>query len=209
MGTESNWFDPGRAADVQPVPKRKARGLTEAEFNTLLDRLDRDRTLAGERYKRLHNKLVKFFTYEGSDCPEDSADETINRVARRLEDGEGIQYLDRYALGVARLVYKEDLQRQRVARAAVLEVLRQTEDASGKQRSEARIAALQSCLDRLSPDSRDLILRYYRGERTSKIDNRKKLAQELGVPPNALRNRVFRLREKLERCLESAMSRNS
>ena len=189
---------------MDAASKQKSQALTEAAFHILLDRLDAEQTRAGEKYERLHRKLVKFFTYEGAECPEDCADEAINRVARRLENGEDIHDLDRYALGVARLLFKEVLQRQRVARAALLEVLRQAEAPAGRQRAEARIAALERCLERLPPGSRELIISYYHGERTGKIENRKRLAEQQKVEVNALRNRVFRLREKLERCLEGS-----
>jgi len=195
------------ACSVEAVPKHKARGLTADAFNMLLDRLDADRSRAGEKYARLHRKLVKVFTYEGAESPEDCADEAINRVAKRLEGGESILDLDRYTLGVARLLFKEVLQRQRVARAALLEALRQSEIPTSTSDLESRIAALRICLERLPPESRDLIINYYQGERNAKITNRRKLAEQLRVPSNALRNRIFRLREKLERCLEAAINR--
>ncbi|MBL8114745.1 MAG: hypothetical protein JNK60_17825, partial [Acidobacteria bacterium] len=46
-----------------------------------------------------------------------------------------------------------------------------------------------------------LLLRYYQGDGASRIENRKALADELHVPMNALRIRVHRLRERLERCV--------
>jgi len=192
---------------VEAVPKTKMHGLTEAAFRSLLARLDNDLVRAGERYRRLHHKLAKFFTYEGAGAPEDCADEVINRVARRLEEGEPILDPERYALGVARLLFKEVMQRQRTTRAALVEVLRQSSPVAVSHAAEARIAALEACLDRLPPGARDLVIRYYQGERSAKIEERKALAAEHNIPPNALRNRVFRLREKLEQCLEASTPR--
>jgi hypothetical protein len=54
----------------------------------------------------------------------------------------------------------------------------------------------------LSSDNRDLILQYYQGEKGEKIQNRKKLLEQLGVPVNNLRMRALRLRERLQSCVE-------
>lgn len=48
----------------------------------------------------------------------------------------------------------------------------------------------------LTPGERDLLVRYYQGERS--IRSRKALAEELGVPMNALRIRAHRLRRRVE-----------
>lgn len=64
---------------------------------------------------------------------------------------------------------------------------------------EQRLAALEASLAELPAESRDLIVRYYEGEKSVRIRNRRALAEQLGIPPNALRIRMHRLREKLER----------
>ena len=59
--------------------------LTEEAFARLLARLDPDAEKAGEKYRALHQKLVKFFDWHGARYPEEGADETLNRVARKVE----------------------------------------------------------------------------------------------------------------------------
>jgi DNA-directed RNA polymerase specialized sigma24 family protein len=58
-------------------------------------------------------------------------------------------------------------------------------------------------MQNLSAQNRELIIKYYQGEKGNKIKNRKDLAESLGIPPNALRIRVHRIREKLETEVES------
>src|SRR5262249_12867895 len=71
---------------------------------------------------------------------------------------------------------------------------------------ERRRDCLDRCLDRLGRARRNLVLRYYKEDGQSKIGDRKKLAEELGVDRNALRIRVYRIRAKLETCIESCLA---
>jgi len=63
---------------------------------------------------------------------------------------------------------------------------------------EARLACLEEALAQLDPRDQHLIRTYYQGEKREKIDNRRRLAEKLGIGLNALRIRVLRIREKLE-----------
>ena len=60
---------------------------------------------------------------------------------------------------------------------------------------------LDRCLGRLDPDEALLILEYYRGEQRAKIEQRRRLAAELELSPNALSIRACRIRDKLEACI--------
>ena len=76
--------------------------------------------------------------------------------------------------------------------------------------SDARLECLRRCLDELPPDQRDLVLQYYKGKSDqgeSNIRNRQQLAREAGIPMNALRIRVHRVRRKLEACVHACLSR--
>jgi DNA-directed RNA polymerase specialized sigma24 family protein len=72
-------------------------------------------------------------------------------------------------------------------------------------RFEKLLEALEQCIEKLSPENRDLIIHYYKGERSEKIKNRKAIAKRLKIPPNALRIRAHRIREKLERAIEDRL----
>ncbi len=60
--------------------------LTETGFKRLLESLDSDREIAGQKYERIQRKLVSFFEWRGCAAAEDLADKTIDRVTRRLID---------------------------------------------------------------------------------------------------------------------------
>jgi hypothetical protein len=71
-----------------------------------------------------------------------------------------------------------------------------------------RHAWLEHCLKSLKPESRDLILRFYYGEKREKIENRKKLAEELGITSRALSLRALHIRQKLYDCVKGYVSGN-
>ena len=194
------------------APPAKPHGLTPESFEILLSQLGPDRDMAGERYETIRRKLIRLFEWRGCAAPEDLADETINRVARRLAEGVELHSADPYGYfcGVAHRLYKEVLRRATREHRAL--------DTSGElllptafpvvlddEPDDPRLACLRQCLAALPPDQRDLVLQYHQGE--SNIRHRKALSQELDIPMNALRIRVHRIRRKLETCLDECLRR--
>lgn len=180
--------------------------LTPRGFERLLDHLDADRDTAGQTYDQLRRRLVRFF--EGRRCafPDEQADETLNRVARKLDAGETIQDVTTYVIGIARMVVRE-VARAVAKEAAVQAASRPPDHVSAQpdpasDESTRLLDCLHGCLDQLAPPDRDLIVQYYQDEKRAKIHNRKDLATRLGVEMNALRLRAFRIRAGLERCVE-------
>jgi hypothetical protein len=66
----------------------------------LLAALDPDPARAAERYEELRQKLIRFFEWERSEIPDRDADETLNRVARRLAEGVEMKSAGAFAYGV-------------------------------------------------------------------------------------------------------------
>ena len=60
--------------------------LTQESFDALLNWLDPRREEAGQKYEDIRLRLIKIFTCRGCLEPEDLADETINRVSKKLPD---------------------------------------------------------------------------------------------------------------------------
>lgn len=178
--------------------------LTREGLERLLVLLDPDPGRAARTYGHLRRRLARLFEWRGARFPEDLVDETITRVARRLEEGVEIQSDDpyRYFCGVAHMVYKEVLRERRKERS-----LRDPASwpfvapAPADEPEDDRMAWLNECLAALSAESRELILAYHEGEKRERIENRKTIAKGLEIPLNALRIRVHRIRAKLERCV--------
>lgn len=182
--------------------------LTGGALERLLDRLDPDRDVAGQRYETLRQTLVKFFDWRGASSPDDCADETLDRLIRKLDEGAHIEEVGRYAHGIARLVLLEQM-RDPLPRAALLDdvpsapslVVAPVPIPDDDDEDTGTRDCFDACLDSLPADSRDLILRYYVDERRAKIDGRVELAKQLGITSAALRSRAQRIRDRLEKCV--------
>ena len=183
------------------------RGLTAGAFASLLTRLDPDADRAGSAYEHLRRALVSFFTWRGAATPEECADETLDRLAMRLDEGTAVEDVPRFARGIARLVLLEHW-RGPDARAVPLKNLGSAHPVAAKTpEDEAAPECLNRCLGgELPPDSRDLILEYYGAEGRSRIETRKRMAQALGISESALRNRAQRLRDRLELCVRRCLA---
>ena len=186
---------------VQAVPRQKW-ALNKEAFDKLLVAFDADREAAGRKYLEIRNNLTRFFEWRGCSFPEDHADETINRMAKRVFEGEEILNHSGYAMGVARLLLLEINKGRQREQSALAEIGAAPDVYVPEDDDESRLTCLRSCLQTLSPDNRELILQYYQGEKGEKIENRKKLLDRLGIPVNTLRMRALRLREKLQACVE-------
>ncbi|MBD0373108.1 MAG: sigma-70 family RNA polymerase sigma factor [Pyrinomonadaceae bacterium] len=196
-----------KSPDLQPsASTRRKWTLTQEAFDKLLDALGPDRERAGEIYLEIRNNLVRFFEWRGAPLPEDHADETFNRLAKRVAGGEEILNPMSYCLGVARLLLLE-INKERVKEQQALSEMTTSQalHEAVDDGAEARLECLRSCLETLSPDNRELIVQYYQGEKGAKIENRKKLVERLGIPVNTLRMRALRLRERLQACVEDCL----
>src|SRR5262249_31626384 len=136
---------------------------------------------------------------------DDYADETINRCARKIEEGEEIRDLATYSFGVARMLLRE-MGRDRSRQPRSLD---ETPEpcASPEMRNdlEYRVEALKLSLAELSHDDRFLILNYYDGDKSDKIKTRKMLSELFGIGASTLRMRAMRIREKLQLCTRNYM----
>lgn len=174
---------------------KKTSQITEENWSRFLSWLHPDPDKAGEKYRDIQRRLIKIFVCRGCDRPEDLADETINRVILKAEkiadEYEGDQAL--YFFGVARYVYHEYLREKPAPQPPP--------PAEEPSSTEEEYRCLEQCIEGLPQRSRELFLQYYREEKQAKKKNRKRLAENLGIPLNALRIRAFRVRMNLQDCV--------
>lgn len=178
-----------------------AGGSVSAPFENLLAALHPDRERAGLSYRALHQRLTKFFEWQGSGAAAELADEVLDRVERRIAAGERIVSPEAYAAGVARLLLlerKKELEREEEARKQFRWVTEQPAPEEAVADAERQHDCLEKALAALSPTSREIILTYYSGDGREKIERRRRLAASLGSDLNALRVRAHRIRAQLE-----------
>jgi DNA-directed RNA polymerase specialized sigma24 family protein len=133
------------------------------------------------------------------------ADITLDRVARKLEEGAeiGEGSFGAYVRGVARMVFHEAVRQEQRVRASELGAL-QIHPSATNETFGGAFTCLDRCLPQLAEQERKLVLSYY-GE-GKKDDVRRRLAAELGISSTALRIRTCRLRERLERCVKGCLA---
>jgi DNA-directed RNA polymerase specialized sigma24 family protein len=204
-------------ASLKNTPLQKAESknwaLTQSAFGHLLSWLDEGGDSAGEKYLEMRRRLVSYFDRKNCLAPEELTDETLNRVARRLEEEGSITNTPpaQYCYIVAKYVFLEYYRKTERSQVSFDDLSRSgrvaldpatasdvEESRTGKERM---LGCLDHCLENLDADNRDLIIQYYRGEQRSKIENRRAAAERLGITMNALSIRACRVRERLEACV--------
>jgi DNA-directed RNA polymerase specialized sigma24 family protein len=188
---------------------------SEAAFHRFLAWLDDGSDSRGERYLDIRDRLVHYFARRGSPTPDDLADETLNRVARRLEEIGSIDDIEpaRYCYVVAKFVLLESSRRRAALPAALA-------DREGNfaippamltdqvvEDRERLFECLGRCLEAQPASERELILAYYRTDSGSAHTQRKQLAERLGLTANSLAIRACRIRSRLETCVRTCLAK--
>lgn len=206
---------PGQHEKKAPSPLRSAGALQDMssakklhvleqdEFDQLLIWLDPDPQRAGLAYEKIRRRLIAILASRGCVSAEELADETIDRVARRVIDIRDAYVGDQdiYFLGVMNNVHHEYLKRPLLSRMP--------DGDDGAEAKENTHRCLDRCLDNLTNRSRQMIERYYSEDRQAKISLRKRIAEELGISVGTLRLRALRIREKLQVCIEQCLQTES
>jgi DNA-directed RNA polymerase specialized sigma24 family protein len=160
----------------------------------------------GVAYCELVRRLTEFFRRRGEPAPAEAADETVDRIAARLTVGEKIDHLERYTMGVARLVSLERYRRRNREHEAVVRF--QEEHEATEAPDEAEFELQSHCLSRLPEHERSLLLAYYEEcAGYTRFQRRRELASRLGVSISQLRLRIHRLCRKLDMIWSAETSR--
>lgn len=189
----------------QASARQPGRTLEASTFERLLDFLGgTDAASKAEKYRQVRDRLESFFRWRGLGDASGLADETLDRVARRVEAGEvRTSTPNAFVVGVARMVALEAGRKDR--KDVSIDDRSIAAPAPAEPDDELRLRALDSCLEGLVTAERNLVLGYYRDDGPGRIAGRAKLAQSLGTTLEALRVRAFRLRARLEQCVQGKL----
>jgi DNA-directed RNA polymerase specialized sigma24 family protein len=212
--TPEGVFFPGIEAISAGALVAIARGMLEFTQDTalgwqqLIRALDANPRLAALKYESIRRQLVRIFRERGHAACEELADRVIDRVACRLERGlilwpgkpEG------YFYRVAHYMALEASRKEASARRALRHLVERDSAAEENTGREQRLGMLEARVRALDAEDRRLLLRYYEGEGQARIQNRRRLAAELGMSLNTLRVRMHRIRAELERTLEEVQA---
>lgn len=180
--------------------------LNQDDFDGLLKWLHEDREQSALKYEELRRRLIKIFTCRGCPVAEELADETINRVCKKVKEiaptYEGEPAL--YFYGVANKVHLEYVRKSHVANIVTVPPAIVTSDDI-----EHKYQCLEKCIRQLDPQNRDLVVQYYQDDKRAKINHRKELAERLNIALNALRIRAHRIRASLYKCMVDCLARQT
>lgn len=138
---------------------------------------------------------------KGFSDAEDLADETINRVMKKLPEirdtyvGDQVKYFH----GVGRFIILEMRRRKEIAVDEV-PVVSVDPDVHSNEYD-----CLVKCLRFLTAEKRDLILDYYIYDGRDKIAQHRRMATQLGITEGALRGRAHHVRGTLEKCIQQCI----
>jgi RNA polymerase sigma factor (sigma-70 family) len=167
-------------------------GPAQHDFLALLDS---DPVEAGRKYHALRSKLVFYFRHNSCADPDNLADETIERAFRSLSSGAEVYAgVAAYCYGVARNVVREE--RRKPRGQELPDEIPQRTRPPGQLTSTEQGILLRQALETLTEDDRRLFTSYC-------FEDRDQLARSEKLTSNALRIRVFRIRQHLQEYLKS------
>ena len=190
----------------------KDRTPTQGSFQSFLRWLDQGADSGGKTYLEMQRRLVAYFDRKNCRAADELADETLARVAQKLQEKGEITDLSppHYCYVTARFVFLEYLRHAKGTDVALEEIsfssrpaLAAVSPSTDPADKERMLECLGLCLKKLSSFDSDLILEYYQGERQEKIQRRRRLGERLGLSANALTIRACRIRDRVERCVRS------
>ena len=193
---------------------------TQDAFREFLHWLDEGVDSGGGKYLELRRRLVLYFDRRNCLTADDLADETLSRVAQKLQEKGEITDLSpaHYCYVIAKFVFLEHIRRAEHSHARFEEVSapgrrgialpEQPPPDLASAGGEQMLDCLDRCLKKLPRADGDLILDYYQGEQRERIQRRRQTAARLGLSANALSIRACRIRAKLEACVRSCCDRD-
>ena len=201
---------------MKKIERKKEWTLTPRAFHSLLKWFDEGETSSGHSYLEMRRRLVAYFDRKNCMTSDELADETLNRVTRRLDE-EGSITSDtpaKYCYTVARFVFMEHLRGTQKGNLQLEDIRSESHGDSlavfgaddEARNKEKRFSCLEQCTAKLNPVNSELIIQYYTGKERVKIENRRALAQSLGISINALSIRACRIRDKLEACVKRCVA---
>jgi DNA-directed RNA polymerase specialized sigma24 family protein len=180
---------------------KEERGLSPRTFDTLLAWLDPDRLKAGEKYERIRCTLIAIFESRGCPNADELADVAIDRVAGKIHDlvNTYVGKPELYFYGVANKIYLEYLRRRPEPPFPA--------PCDSQEQTEKQLNCLEQCMEHLTSTNRSLITEYFLDNQHSRVETRRRMAERLGIAPNALRIRIHRIKEHLGRCITECLLR--
>lgn len=193
------------------------RELTAHGFELLLEAVRKPGREPVDEYQRIRAKLGRYFrTYAVLD-PDELADESIDRIALKLGNGEPLELsTDSYFMTVAKFVWLEH-RRRKLNRSVSLDdeevhyepaydPIEEAERTSERIKREIGLEAISDCKRHLSEQDLEILQTYDLGSGREKIERRNALAAKLGKSKSTLIVAISRIRSKVKECVRAKLN---
>lgn len=183
--------------------------LTQESLNLLLSWLHPVPDEAGKMYVKIRAGLMRYFASHGCLIPDKLSDNTIDRVAQKVPQiidnyvGEREPYFHRVGYYVLKEYFAKLV--EEVELTSDLPILEPERD----EELEPSFNCLDKCMAQLPADKQDLIRKYYRGDKATKIRLRKELAASLNLDLSTLRVKALRIRRELGKCTHGCLQQTA
>jgi DNA-directed RNA polymerase specialized sigma24 family protein len=187
--------------DDNPTPK----GLTKAEFDRFLFILHPNPERAGEEYVFLWQRLLTFFQSRSCLAPDELADETLNRVAKKIAGGEEPRSISAYSHGFAKNVWLEHLKKPGTNRGSLDDIPPTPSLTLDEISRKERQNCFEKCLREIPVNEAQMLVEYWYHEDRPNRDIRREMAERLEISPTALRIRICRIKSKVDECIKKCL----
>ena len=177
-------------------------GPEDEDFARFLEALSPDEDEGGRRYISIHKRLVGFFSVKGISDPEKAADEVIKRAGRKIRGGVDVPDVEKYCLGIARNVAKEEWRHEQRKSKLFIRFIQGLANNTAEEVEKIE-HVFKPCFEQLEEEDQELLVAYCQipGDQ-SHAEHRLLLAERMGKTLRSIRTRVSRLRDKLAACVE-------
>lgn len=152
-------------------------------------------------FQELRAALYDFFRWRGHLDPDEAAQEALLRLHEKMvSEDVTIANARPYVFGIAQHLLVDS--RRKTGELPIEDIPEHKLGIVPAIPREAMLVCLEQCIEgMLSGSQGKLLPKYFCGHGAVKIENRKKIAEQLGITPAALRLRVSKLIRKIRPCV--------
>lgn len=182
--------------------------VAKENFDKLLDWLSHDRDEAGVRFEQIRGGLIRFFRLKGCHDPELLADESMNRVIKRIDTLDLMTGASPSSIfyGFANKVFFEYLRSEKQRTVQLSDSFERIFLGTGQASSDPALDCLRQCMNGLNVLDGRLIVEYYSEEKQAKFEVRRQIARQKEMAMGALHTKIHRIKGILRPCVEKCLS---
>lgn len=182
--------------------------VAKENFDKLLDWLSHDRDEAGVRFEQIRGGLNRYFRLKGCHEPELLADESMNRVIKRIDTLDLATGASPSSIfyGFANKVFFEYLRSEKQRTVQLSESFDRVFIGIGQPSSDLAVDCLRQCMNGLNVLDGRLIVEYYSEEKQAKFEVRRQIARQKEMAMGALHTKIHRIKGILRPCVEKCLS---